>query len=240
MSIDVYDMFQRIVPTYDLLNHLFSFNIDKRWRKRVWRLASLGPKSRVLDVCTGTADVAIQFARSSRDAEIIGIDFSDAMLERGKQKVAAAGLSERIELRQMDAMMIQLPEASFDAVAVAFGLRNLPDWRRGIFEMARMTKPAGRLLILEFVPPDSSFFGRLYAWYLAHIMPAIGGIISGYRPSYTYLHSSITAFLEPEKIIAIMKEAGLPDAKAERLTGGIAYIFHGTKGAGAATDAERR
>ncbi|HUZ18457.1 MAG TPA: ubiquinone/menaquinone biosynthesis methyltransferase [Spirochaetia bacterium] len=228
-SINVYEMFQRIVPTYDLLNHLFSFNIDKHWRKRMAELADVQSAFSMLDVCTGTADVAIAFARFNPALRVVGIDFSEGMLERGVKKVESAGLSDRIELKRQDALDIDLPANSYDIVCVAFGLRNLPDRERGIFEMARMARGGGRVVILEFVPPRKTLFGRIYGWYLRNVMPAIGGIVSRYRPSYTYLYSSISGFLEPDNVLEIMSRAGIDRPQAVSLSGGIAYIFHGTK-----------
>lgn len=222
-------MFERIVPTYDFLNHFFSFNIDKRWRKRLVKTAAVPPNGTVLDVCTGTADVAVAFARNDESTRIVGVDFSEKMLERGKEKVQAAACAERVELEVGDATALRQSDDSFDAVCVAFGLRNVSDRIKGIQEMARTTKPGGRVLILEFVPPRETFFGRLYAWYLRNIMPAIGGVISGFRPSYTYLHSSISGFMQPEEIVRVMEESGLVGCVAERFTGGIAYLIHGVK-----------
>lgn len=226
---EVHDMFERIVPTYDFLNHFFSFNIDKRWRKRLVALASVPHEGRVLDVCTGTGDVAITFAKSDPTVTIAGVDFSENMLVRGREKVQASGFADRIELSRGDATSLALPDDAFDAVTVAFGLRNLDDRVKGIFEMARTAKKGGRVLILEFVPPRETLFGRLYGWYLRHIMPPIGGIVSGFRPSYTYLYASIADFMQPAEIVEAMGRAGLVECKAERLTGGIAYLFHGVK-----------
>lgn len=229
MQIDVHDMFERIVPTYDLLNHLFSLNVDKRWRTRLVDRACLPADGKVLDVCTGTGDVAITFAKREATSQIVGVDFSEKMLDRGREKVAEAGCSDRIELEVGDATALRFPDDSFDAVSVAFGLRNLSDRVRGIFEMTRTAKRGGRVLILEFVPPRPTLFGRFYGWYLRHVMPPIGGLISGFRPSYAYLYSSISEFMQPEEIVDTMERSGLTDCTAERLTGGIAYLFHGVK-----------
>lgn len=229
MQIDVHDMFERIVPTYDLLNHLFSFNVDKLWRKLLVTMACLPENGRVLDVCTGTGDVAIAFARYAPTSQILGVDFSEKMLERGREKVAAAGFPGRIELELGDATALEFSDESFDAVTVAFGLRNLADRKKGIYEMTRTAKKGGRVLILEFVPPRRTFFGNLYSWYLRHVMPPIGGLISGFQPSYTYLYSSISEFMQPEEIIETMERSGLAACAGRRLTGGIAYLFHGVK-----------
>ncbi len=227
--IDVHDMFERIVPTYDFLNHFFSLNIDKRWRKKLVKTAAVPSGGTVLDICTGTADVAVAFARSDESISVLGVDFSEKMLERGREKVKASGHADRIELKQGDAAALEAPDASYDAVTVAFGLRNVYDREKGIFEMARTAKKEGRVLILEFVPPSESLFGRIYGWYLRNVMPAIGGLISGFRPSYTYLYASISEFMQPHEILEVMERAGLSDCRAEKLTGGIAYLFHGLK-----------
>lgn len=228
-QIDVHDMFERIVPTYDFLNHFFSLNVDKRWRKKLVKAAAVPAGGSVLDVCTGTADVAIAFARSDESLKIVGVDFSQKMLDRGVDKIAITGYLDSISLRQGDAEALNFPDNSFDAVTVAFGLRNVRDREKGIFEMARTAKPGGRVLILEFVPPRKSLFGGLYGWYLRHIMPAIGGFISGFRPSYSYLYASISEFMKPDEMLEVMGRAGLVDCAADRLSGGIAYLFHGVK-----------
>lgn len=140
-QINVHDMFERIVPTYDFLNHFFSLNIDKRWRKRLVKVAAVPAGGSVLDVCTGTADVAVAFARSEPTIRILGVDFSEKMLEKGREKVAAAGCAERVELEVGDATSLEVPDNSHDAVCVAFGLRNVSDRLKGIAEMSRTAKP---------------------------------------------------------------------------------------------------
>lgn len=171
-------MFSRVVRSYDLLNHLFSFNIDRAWRTRLVRMANLAPGSRVADIATGTADLAIAFARACRDCRVSGVDFVSEMLARGHEKVARGGLSDRIELVFGDALSLPWADASFDAASIAFGLRNLKDFEGGIREMARVVRPGGKIMILEFSPPPCTLFGRTYRWYLKHVMPALGSRIS--------------------------------------------------------------
>ena len=228
-SIDVHDMFSRVVRTYDLLNHLFSFNIDRAWRARVVRMANLAPGSRVADIATGTADLAIAFARACRDCRVSGLDVVSEMLARGHEKVARAGLSDRVELVLGDALSLPWADASFDAASIAFGLRNLNDFGRGIREMARVVRPGGKIMILEFSPPPRTLFGHAYRWYLKHVMPALGGRISGWKPTYAYLYSSINAFLDQEALAKLMTSVGLGRIEAVRLSGGIAYIHAGIK-----------
>jgi len=228
-STDVHDLFSRVVRTYDLLNHLFSFNIDRTWRTRLVRMANLAPGSRVADVATGTADLAIAFARAFRDCRVSGVDFVREMLVRGREKVERAGLSDRVELVLGDALSLPWADASFDAASIAFGLRNLNDFEGGIREMARVVRPGGKIMILEFSPPPDTLFGRTYRWYLRHVMPALGGRISGWEPTYGYLYSSISAFLDQEALAKLMASAGLGRIEIVRLSGGIAYIHAGVK-----------
>ncbi len=222
-------MFSRVVRTYDLLNHLFSFTIDRAWRTRLVRMANLAPGSRVADIATGTADLAIAFARACRDCRVSGVDFVGEMLARGHEKVARAGLSDRIELVLGDALSLPWADASFDAASIAFGLRNLNDFEGGIREMARVVRPGGKIMILEFSPPPRTLFGRAYRWYLKHVMPALGGRISGWKPTYAYLYSSINAFLDQEALAKLMTSVGLGRIEIVRLSGGIAYIHAGIK-----------
>jgi len=196
-SIDVHDMFSRVVRTYDLLNHLFSFDIDRAWRTRLVRMANLAPGSRVADIATGSADLAIAFARACRDCKVSGVDFVSEMLARGQEKVARAGLSDRIELVLGDALSLPWADESFDAAFIAFGLRNLNEG--GIREMARVVWPGGKIMILEFSPPSLTLFGGTYQC-LKRVMPALGGRISGWEPTYAYLYSSISAFLDQEAL----------------------------------------
>ncbi len=222
-------MFSRVVRTYDLLNHLFSFNIDRTWRTRLVRMANLPPGGRVADIATGTADVALAFAQACPDCRVSGIDFVSEMLARGREKVERAGLSDRIELVLGDALSLPWADASFDAASIAFGLRNLNDFEGGIREMARVVRPGGRVVILEFSPPPATLFGRGYRWYLKHVMPALGGRISGWEPTFGYLYSSINAFLDQEALAKLMRSVGLSRIEIVRLSAGIAYIHAGVK-----------
>jgi len=149
------------------------------------------------------------------------------MLARGHEKVARAGLSGRIELVLGDAL--PWADASFDAASIAFGLRNLKDFEGGIREMARVVRPGGKIMILEFSPPPPTLFGRTYRWYLKHVMPALGGRISGWKPTYAYLYSSINAFLDQEALAKLMTSLGLGRIEIVRLSGGIAHIHAGIK-----------
>lgn len=231
-SVDVHDMFSRVVKTYDLLNHVFSFNIDRVWRSRVVRMTGLPPEARVLDVATGTADLAIAFARVHPDCRVTGVDFVEEMLVRGREKIDRARMDDRIELICGDALALPCEDNQYDAATIAFGLRNLNDFAGGIREMTRAVRPGGKVLILEFSPPPSTLFGRLYNWYLKHIMPALGGKVSGWEPTYGYLYSSINAFLDHDALADQMRSEGLVDIEMIRLSGGIAYIHAGVKAPG--------
>jgi len=222
-------MFSSIARRYDLANHLLSFNRDKKWRKRLVAVCAPKPGDKILDVCTGTADLAIEFARSGINAEIIGLDLSKQMLDVGRNKVQRSGLQEKIKLQEGHALQLPFADESFDIVAIAFGLRNLPDLREGVTEMSRVLKESGRLAILEFSVPQNALFRRLYLFYLAKIMPLFGGAITGSRIAYEYLYASILEFPDRQGILEWMRNAGLKNLKTFTLSFGIATIYLGEK-----------
>lgn len=228
-TVNVQEMFETIVPTYDFLNHFFSFNVDRAWRRKMIREARLPAGASLLDVCTGTADVAVDTIRMHPDARVVGIDFAEPMLERGRRKLAARSMLERVSLQAGNAEALPCENDAFDAATVAFGLRNVADRRKAVAEMARCVRSGGKVLILEFSPPPSTLFGRIYRAYLRHIMPAIGERLSNYETTYTYLYSSINAFLKPDELARMMRDCGLEDVRYHRLTGGIAYLHCGTR-----------
>ena len=222
-------LFSRIAATYDFLNHLLSLNIDKRWRRKLVKCAGAKRGEKILDVCTGTGDVAIRFAETNQAAEIVGIDLSEEMLRIARRKALSNGFSRRIRLLRGDAFNLPFDDDYFDIVTIAFGLRNIGHHARGISEMMRVLKEGGRLLILEFSPPRSDLFGAFYRLYFSSVFPVVGGIITGSARSYRQLTASIAGFPKPDQIIRLMKTEGLKKLQARRLTGGIAYVYRGEK-----------
>ena len=220
-------MFDRIARSYGRLNRLFSLGADNRWRRILVGLARAVPPGRVLDVCTGTADLPLVFARAGAARAIVGVDLSEGMLAVGRRKIEREGAGDRIRLERGDALELPFDDGSFDVVSNAFGLRNLPDRARGIAEMARVLRPGGRLLVLEFAPPRPGPAGRLFHRYLSSLVPFVGGLVSRQPRAYRYLRDSIVAFLEPGKVVALLREAGLVDVRALPLTGGIAFLYRG-------------
>jgi demethylmenaquinone methyltransferase/2-methoxy-6-polyprenyl-1,4-benzoquinol methylase len=222
-------MFSGIAPCYDLLNRVLSVGIDGRWRAELVRSAGVAGAVRILDACTGTADVAIAFARELPACKVVGIDLSGAMLAVGQRKVAHRRLDNRITLRRGDVLDIPFQDGEFDVVSVAFGLRNLPDYRRGIAEMARVLKPGGKLVILEFSPPTRGLLLKGYHFYLHRVVPVVGGVVSGSRVAYRYLASSIGEFLSHDVIMDLMRGVELTDVRERKLAGGITRIFRGER-----------
>lgn len=222
-------MFSTIAHRYDFLNHALSLNIDRRWRRELVRVAAPRAGARVLDVATGTADVAIEFAHRTAAASITGLDPSSGMLDVGRAKLARdPALRGRIELIEGDALALPFPDASFDAVTIAFGLRNLPDYGRGVREMARVLAPGGRLVVLEFLPPSGA--ARLvFRTYIATVLPVIGRAVSGSSEAYRYLASSIGSFIRADDVRALLAASGLEAVSTHRLTGGIAGLHHGIR-----------
>jgi demethylmenaquinone methyltransferase/2-methoxy-6-polyprenyl-1,4-benzoquinol methylase len=222
-------MFSAIAHRYDFLNHALSLNIDRRWRRELVRACDIQPGDRVLDAATGTGDVAIEFARRTRAASIAGLDPSPGMLEVARAKRSRdATLAGRIDLVEGDALALPFPDRSFDAVTIAFGLRNLPDYERGVSEMARVLRPGGRLVVLEFMPPAGA--ARLvFRAYIATVLPVIGRAISGSDEAYGYLASSIGEFIPAEGVRVLLSGAGLESVGTRRLTGGIAGLHRGVK-----------
>lgn len=220
----VRSLFDGIAHRYDLLNHLFSGGVDMYWRgKAIARLRAAAPE-RILDVATGTGDFAIAAARLSPRA-IVGVDIAGAMLEVGRAKVAARGLEGLITLREADAEQLPFGEGTFDAAIVAFGVRNFEHLEAGLAEMARVLRPGGRIVVLEFSRPRAFPFRQLYMAYFRGLMPLAGRIISGHPHAYAYLASSVMAFPEGDDFCAILTRAGFAGASAERLTGGIASVY---------------
>jgi demethylmenaquinone methyltransferase/2-methoxy-6-polyprenyl-1,4-benzoquinol methylase len=219
-------MFDAIAPRYDLLNHLLSAGIDKRWRKRA--IASLGLTGRetLIDVCTGTADVALE---ASGAARVVGVDFAGAMLALGLGKVQAAGRAGRIVLVRGDAMRLPVGDRVADATTVAFGIRNVQRPEVACAEMARVLRAGGRLAILEFGVPRIPGVSTLYLWYFRRMLPLIGRMISGHSGAYTYLPASVGTFPPPAEFMTLLRHAGFTDVRAVPLTFGIVYLYTAAK-----------
>jgi demethylmenaquinone methyltransferase/2-methoxy-6-polyprenyl-1,4-benzoquinol methylase len=222
-------MFDAIAPRYDLLNRLLSAGIDRRWRSIAIRSLRLTGTETLLDVCTGTADVALE-ARRSGAARVLGIDFAGAMLALGLRKVRAAGEEGRIPLVRADAMRVPVRDACVDAVTVAFGIRNVENAGIACAEMARVLRHGGRLAILEFGVPRIPGVSAMYLWYFRRVLPLIGRMISGHTGAYTYLPASVGAFPPPEQFMAILRDAGFIDTRALPLTFGIVHLYTATRG----------
>jgi demethylmenaquinone methyltransferase/2-methoxy-6-polyprenyl-1,4-benzoquinol methylase len=223
-------MFDAIAPRYDLLNRVLSAGIDRRWRKRAIRSLQLTGRETLLDVCTGTADVALEARSTNSAARVLGVDFAGAMLRLGLDKVARAGESRRILLARGDAMRLPAPAASVDAVTVAFGIRNVQRAEVACAEMARVLRPGGRLAILEFGVPRIPGVSAAYLWYFRHVLPRVGQLVSGHNAAYSYLPASVGTFPPPGEFMATLEQAGFRDVRATPLTFGIVYLYTAVRG----------
>jgi demethylmenaquinone methyltransferase/2-methoxy-6-polyprenyl-1,4-benzoquinol methylase len=234
----VREMFSGIAPRYDLLNHLLSGRLDNVWRARVARrfapILARGD-ARVLDLCCGTGDLAFALARRG-PARIVGADFSHAMLAIARRKAEAATSASvsgnsAVEFVEADALRMPFADATFDLVTTAFGFRNLANYDEGLKEIRRVLRPGGELGILEFSEPRGKLFGALYRFYFRHILPTLGGAISGNSAAYSYLPRSVGRFPSPEELAAQMERAGFGDVRFVRWTGGIVTLHTGRRNA---------
>jgi demethylmenaquinone methyltransferase/2-methoxy-6-polyprenyl-1,4-benzoquinol methylase len=222
-------MFGRISRRYDLLNHLLSFNLDKRWRARaVERVAHILDRedARVLDLCCGTGDVMIALEKR-RGASVVGSDFCHPMLVEAQRKLHEASL--RSPLFEADAMNLPLAAGSMDLITIAFGFRNLANYRRGLEELLRVLRPGGVAAILEFSQPTNRTFGAMYRFFSRQVLPRVGGLISGSSDAYSYLPESISKFPNAEQLAAEMQVCGFSKVEFERITGGVVALHLGTK-----------
>ncbi len=222
-------MFSAIAPRYDFLNCLLSAGRDRVWRREAIRTTDIPRGGRLLDVCTGTADMALEAARQFPTAQIVGVDFSRPMIDLGRKKVARAGLECRIQLEVAPAEALPFPAAAFDAATIAFGLRNIPDHAQGLGEMFRVLKPGGRAVVLEFATPRRRLFRSVYLWYFHHILPRIGKLVSGHPSAYSYLPESVALFPSPEDLAFRMRQVGFTDISCRLMTGGIVAIHVGRR-----------
>ncbi len=225
-------MFDAIADKYDFVNRVLSLGMDQSWRRRAVRSLELGDGAgtTVLDLATGTADLAILITKMIPSARVIGVDPSSGMLSVGKKKVDAAGLAERIDLREGDAQALDLADRSVDGVTMAFGIRNVPDRPRALREMARVTKVGGKVAILELSEPKGGAMGALARFYVRGVVPRVGGTLSGKR-EYRYLQESIAAFPPPDEFAEIMRASGLDVIATTPLMFGAAVLFVGTPAA---------
>jgi demethylmenaquinone methyltransferase / 2-methoxy-6-polyprenyl-1,4-benzoquinol methylase len=224
----VRNMFAGIAGRYDLLNHVLSLNIDKKWRRLVAReLRDIleRPDAKVLDVACGTGDLSIEL-QSHSTARIVGTDFCRPMLAIAKSKSSGV---QPIPFVEGDAMSLPFADNYFDAVTIAFGLRNLANFEDGLRELQRVLKPGGRLAVLEFSSPVVPGFGKLFNFYFSHILPRIGGAVSGSRGAYEYLPDSVSRFPDQKKLATLMAATGFENPTYRNLTGGIAALHCATK-----------
>lgn len=221
-------MFDNIAFRYDFLNHLLSMGIDKIWRRRAIRLLKSIPSPRILDIATGTSDLALA-ALKLKPTEIVGLDISKEMLKVAQVKVDKRGLSSTIKLLHGDSENIPFPDNSFDAITVAFGVRNFENLNRGLSEMSRVLKPGGKVVILEFSNPTQFPVKQIYGFYFKYVLPFWGGIFSKDKAAYTYLPESVRAFPEGKQFEMEMVEAKLKPIKSFKQTFGVATIYFGEK-----------
>ena len=225
----VQQMFNQIAPRYDMLNRLLSLGIDRSWRQKAVRQLHIPHNGQVLDVATGTGDVALEIARQTAPSvRVVGNDFTQGMLVRGREKIAASPYAGRIELVNAPCEAIPHPDGTFDGATIAFGIRNVVDRERGLREMTRVLKPGGRVVVLEFATPRSRLFRAVYLCYFHQLLPRLGGLLSR-RSAYQYLPESVQEFPDRETFLKMMGEAGLVALRHIDLTGGIAVVYVGTK-----------
>lgn len=216
-------LFNRIAGTYDRLNHLLSLNTDRRWRRRAVR--RLTPCEKVLDVASGTADLAIEMVRQDKARHVTGIDISEEMLRIGDEKVRKADLASRITLQQGSALEIPYPDGHFNAVTCAYGIRNFSDLNLGLQEMQRVLRTDGQLLILEFSYPDNKIIRFFYDFYFTKIMPAIGRKVSKDPSAYSYLNRSVKEFIWGEAMAEQLRAAGFRNVAFRPMTFGITTLY---------------
>jgi demethylmenaquinone methyltransferase/2-methoxy-6-polyprenyl-1,4-benzoquinol methylase len=224
-------MFAGIAPRYDLLNHLLSLNIDRLWRRRVTRVVPVRDGGPVLDLCTGTGDLALAYDRAcSGQARIVAADFCHEMLVRGVEKARRQGSDGRVQFVEADAQQLPFADNTFEVTVVAFGLRNVTDTERGVREMVRVTRPGGRVGILEFSRPRHWVLGRLYRYYFRFLLPLVGQMFSRSRDSaYRYLPASVMEFPDGEELARVLRRHGLVDVGFTPFTFGIATLYLGSK-----------
>jgi demethylmenaquinone methyltransferase/2-methoxy-6-polyprenyl-1,4-benzoquinol methylase len=220
------EFFDAIAGRYDLLNRVLSLGIDHGWRRATVRALGLERGMRALDLATGTGDLAIATARAHEGVEVVGVDPSSKMLSIGRDKVRARGLDGRVTLREGDAQRIEEDDASFDAISIAFGIRNVPDRDRALREMVRVGKPGARVAILELGEPRGGIMGPLARFHVHVMVPALGALLSGAK-EYRYLQRSIAAFPAPEAFAEQMRGAGMADVSARALTFGVCHLYVG-------------
>jgi demethylmenaquinone methyltransferase/2-methoxy-6-polyprenyl-1,4-benzoquinol methylase len=225
----VTSMFDNIAFRYDFLNHFLSFGIDRCWRRKAVKIISETHKNpEILDVATGTGDLAVA-ALKLNPVKITGIDISRKMLDKGREKIIKKGYSDRIELLSGDSEDIPFNENSFDVAMVAFGVRNFADPLKGLSEMRRVLRNGGLIMVLEFSRPSKFPFRQIYYFYFMRILPLLGRLFSKSRNAYTYLPESVMQFSDNEQFIDLMEKAGFSGVRQKRVTGGVASIYTGFK-----------
>jgi len=225
----VAEMFNDIAPRYDFLNRFLSAGIDVIWRKKaLLELKTIRPNI-LLDVATGTADLAIMANRMLHTEKIIGIDISEKMLAIGREKLNKAGLAPQIDLQSGDSEAINFTDGTFDAVTVAFGVRNFENLEKGLREIYRVLRPGGKLVVLEFSKPKTKGIQQLYTFYMGMVAPEMGKIFSSNKDAYRYLNDSVMSFPEGERFTDILKTTGFKETSCKRLSFGICSIYCGIK-----------
>jgi demethylmenaquinone methyltransferase / 2-methoxy-6-polyprenyl-1,4-benzoquinol methylase len=222
-------MFDAIAPRYDLLNHVLSAGLDRRWRARAVTALDLPPGARVLDVCTGTGDLAIAAVQGGANVTVVGVDFAGEMLRLGLKKLRASGLTRAIRLVRGDATRIPLSDRCCDAATVGFGIRNVAEPERALAEIARVLRPGGRLAILEFGQPRIPGIRTLYLWYFRYVLPLVGRSVSKHDDAYSYLPASVGHFPPPGEFARLIESRGFTNVEPVSLTFGIVYLYTGQR-----------
>ncbi|MDR1886452.1 MAG: bifunctional demethylmenaquinone methyltransferase/2-methoxy-6-polyprenyl-1,4-benzoquinol methylase UbiE [Prevotellaceae bacterium] len=225
----VAEMFNSIAPGYDFLNRLLSMGIDRIWRRKLRKMLDVSNPVVILDVATGTGDLAIECVQNGKKKtrKITGIDISEKMLEKGREKIRKKNLADCIELRYGDSENLDFEPDTFDAVVVGFGVRNFENPEKGLLEMHRVTKPAGKVFILDFSLPRNPFIRTLYGFYFFRILPFIGKTVSGNNHAYGYLPESVNHFPQYEQMTNLMSKVGFENTEYKPLAFGIATIYSG-------------